>query len=140
MRRLVYVAIVCLFAFSTLFVNAEAASTMVIPSPVEFEQDTSVGVLASGSFSMSIAPYAKSQANKSFPLEAGETVSISAVYTPNNASMDFGLVDSDGVFHYFNVSNGNVDKTIRVSENGNYTFAIRNNSNKTVKVSGFVHY
>lgn len=33
-----------------------------------------------------------------------------------------------------------VDKTIRVNANGNYTFAVRNNSGQTVKVSGFVRY
>ena len=54
--------------------------------------------------------------------------------------MDFGLVDSEGIFHYVNVTTGSIDKTIEVPENGNYVFAIRNNSESTVKVSGFVTY
>lgn len=88
----------------------------------------------------SVAAYGKSEADKAFPLESGETVSISAVYSPDDASMDFGLVDPEGVFHYFNVKNGSVDKTIKVEESGNYTFAVRNNSDVTVKVTGFVRY
>ncbi len=54
--------------------------------------------------------------------------------------MDFGLVDPNGVFHFFNVTDGSVDKTIQVNENGNYKLAVRNNSDQTVKVTGFVRY
>ncbi len=43
--------------------------------------------------------------------------------------MDFGLVDPDGVFHYFNVTDGNIDKTIQVNENGNYILALQKVSN-----------
>ena len=89
---------------------------------------------------MSVAPSGKSEANKALPLAAGETVNISAVYAPENSSMDFGLVDPEGVFHYFTVTGGSIDKTIRVSESGNYKFAIRNNSGVTVKVSGIINY
>lgn len=67
-------------------------------------------------------------------------MNISAVYAPENSSMDFGLVDTDDVFHYFTVTGGSIDKTIRVSESGNYKFAIRNNSGVTVKVSGIINY
>lgn len=140
MRKIMCMAMVCLFAFGTFCVSAGATGAMAVPPPAEFQQEPSVSVLASGSFNMSVAPYGKSEADKTFPLEAGETVSISAVYSPDDASMDFGLVDPDGVFHYFNVTDGSIDKTIQVNENGNYTFAVRNNSGETVKVSGFVKY
>ena len=139
MRKLVSMAMVCMFWVSVLCISAEATGTTKI-SIEYFKQDSGIGVLATGSFNMSVAPYGKSEANKALPLAAGETVSISAVYTPEDSSMDFGLVDPDGVFHYFTVTGGSVDKTIRVSESGNYTFAIRNNSGVTVKVSGFVNY
>lgn len=52
-------------------------------------------------------------------MEAGETITVSATYTPRSAS---------------------VDKTIRVNQRGDYTLAIRNNSSNTVSVSGFVNY
>lgn len=95
---------------------------------------------ATGSFNMSIAAKTKSLAANSFPLAAGETVTIKASYIPFDASVDFGLVDSDGIFHYFNINDGNIDKTIQVDESGNYTLQVRNNSGVTIKVSGFVNY
>ena len=39
-----------------------------------------------------------------------------------------------------NVSDGSVDRTIEVTQRGNYTLAIRNNSSKTVFVTGIVNY
>lgn len=95
---------------------------------------------AMGSFNMTVSGKALSLATSSFPLAAGETVTINASYAPFDASVDFGLVDSDGVFHYFNVTTGSIDKTILIEKNGNYTLQIRNNSSSAVKVSGFVNY
>ena len=73
-------------------------------------------------------------------IKAGETVRIRANYSPENASLDFGLVDSNEKFHYINVTTGSIDKTIEIPENGDYTLAIRNNSSKSVKVTGDVRY
>ena len=78
--------------------------------------------------------------NVKFPLEANETVTINASYSPSSSSMDFGLVTSDGYFYYINVDNGNINKTIRVEERGNYMLAVRNNSDDTVSVVGYVNY
>jgi hypothetical protein len=50
------------------------------------------------------------------------------------------MVYPDGVFHYFTVSDGSIDETIEIEERGNYTLAIRNNSGKVIRVSGFVKY
>ena len=36
------------------------------------------------------------------------------------------------------VSSGTISQKIKISTAGNYTFAVRNNSSQTVKVSGFV--
>lgn len=79
-------------------------------------------------------------ADTSFTMSAGETVWIRANYSPENASLDFGLVDSNEKFHYINVTTGSIDKTIEIPENGDYTLAIRNNSSKSVKVTGDVRY
>ena len=73
-------------------------------------------------------------------VEAGETVRIYATYSPDDASVDIGLIDPDGIFHYFNVTDGTIDKTIEIAESGNYRLAVKNNSSKTVKISGFVKY
>ncbi len=95
---------------------------------------------ASGRFNMDVSAKKIAKASSSFPMEAGETVKINAVYSPDTASVDFGLLDSKGVFHYVNVTSGNINQTIEIEESGNYTLAVRNNSEKTVKVSGFVNY
>ncbi len=49
-------------------------------------------------------------------MEAGETVRIRGIYSPEDASMDFGLIDSAGVFHYVNVKDGSIDQTFKISE------------------------
>lgn len=95
---------------------------------------------ASGSFNVSVDPYARAKGDTDFPLEAGETVRIYATYSPEGASVDFGLVDPDGVFHYVSAENGSFDETFEVPESGNYRLGIKNNSGQTVKVSGFVKY
>ena len=78
--------------------------------------------------------------NVKSPLEAGETVTINASYSPFSASVDFGLIAPDGYFYYINVKNGSINKTIRVDERGNYMLAVRNNSDDTVSVVGYVNY
>jgi len=85
---------------------------------------------------MNIASGRTMLADTSFPLEVGETVTINASYSPGPASVDFGLVDDDGIFHSVNVTDGNIDYTIQITERGNYTFAVRNNSSTTIAVSG----
>lgn len=95
---------------------------------------------ASGRFSMEIPGETLLAADKSFSLESGEEVTINASYSPRSASLDFGLIDSDGIFHYLTVSNGSINKTIGIEKRGSYTLAVRNNSSQTVSVSGFVEY
>lgn len=80
------------------------------------------------------------KASSSFPMEYGETVTITASYSPASASMDFGLIDSEGTFYPVRASDGSINQTIRIDLRGNYTFAVRNNSSYTVNVSGFVNY
>lgn len=95
---------------------------------------------ASGTFSVSINPRARITGDSDFPLDVGETVRIYATYSPSGADLDFGLIDSDNVFHYVSAESGNVDVTFEIPESGNYRLGIRNNSAQTVKVSGFVRY
>ena len=80
------------------------------------------------------------ESSTSFPMEYGETVTITASYSPASASVDFGLIDSDGVFYPVRGSNGSINQTIRIDLRGTYTFAVRNNSSYKVSVSGFVNY
>lgn len=132
---LVVVAIAC-----CLCVNAEAAGTKAIGAYDSAKLEVNSVLRASGSFNVSVKPHARAKGDTDFPLEAGETVRIYATYSPDSANMDFGLVDPDGVFHYVSAKNGSVDTTFEVSERGNYRLGIKNNSENTVQVSGFVKY
>lgn len=95
---------------------------------------------ASGRFSMEIPGNAFFTADKAFPLEAGETVTINAVYSPRSASLDFGLIAPDGLFYSVGAQEGSLDATIEVNQRGYYTLAVRNNSETDISVSGFVTY
>ena len=131
-KRLFCMAMTCVLVVCCVCVHAEAVEE------AEREQDIFTA-RASGKFSMEVPADTIVKASSSFPLEAGETVRINASYSPDG-SVDFGLIDSDGVFHYLNVTNGSIDRTILIEEKGNYTFAVRNNSSKTISVSGYVNY
>lgn len=95
---------------------------------------------ASGRFDITVMAGALKPAKTSFPMAAGETVTINATYSPSSADIDFGLVDKNGTFHYLKGENGVFNKKIEIPENGTYTFAVRNNSNVSVNVMGFVKY
>lgn len=106
----------------------------------EDSQEEVATVRATGRFNLEVPGGSFVTANSSFPLEAGETVTIKASYTPFSASVDFGLIAPDGYFYYINVNNGSFDETIMVDKRGNYTFAVMNNSSATISVSGYVNY
>ena len=95
---------------------------------------------ASGRFSLDVPGNVMFEADSSFPLNAGETVTIEANYSPWSASVDFGLIAPDGLFYPVRGQNGSINKTIEIVERGNYTFAILNNSSVEISVSGFVKY
>lgn len=103
-------------------------------------QETRIVLRATGKFNLDVPADTILKASTSFPLETGETVTINAVYSPESASMDFGLIDPDGLFHPVRASDGSFHQTMEVDQRGNYTFAIRNNSDYEVSVSGFVTY
>ena len=95
---------------------------------------------ATGKLNITIPAYTTKKASSSFPLESGESVTINASYSPSSARVDFGLIGSDGKFHYVSASSGSINCKINISERGNYTLAIRNNSTNSVQVTGYVTY
>ncbi|WP_298021659.1 hypothetical protein [uncultured Dysosmobacter sp.] len=121
------IAVSC-FGFSTKAAGVEVCE---VHSDVE---------RASGRFSIDIPGNTLAVTSSYFPLEAGETVTISAVYSPRSASVDFGLIAPDSLFYPFRAENGSFDKTIEVNQRGYYTLAVRNNSSFDISVSGFVTY
>lgn len=138
MKRIICLVLACIVAAGAISVPASAAETEIIA--MENAADSFITPFATKSFDMSIPAKSKVLANTTFSLAAWETVTIKASYSPFSASVDFGLVDSDGTFHYINVTGGSIDKTIQVNESGDYRLQIRNNSSAEVEVSGFVNY
>ena len=80
---------------------------------------------ATGHFDMEVPGNSTVKADKEFPLEIGETVAINAVYSPQTASVDFGLIAPDGLFYGLNTTAGSFDKAIKVSQRGRYYFAVK---------------
>lgn len=139
MRRFLCVVMAGMMAIGCLCTGVGAADEINLTS--EENKLTEVAIMrATGNFDGTIKANSESVLNPKFSLAAGETVRIRASYSPEDASMDFGLVDSDGIYHYINVKTGSIDKTIKVPENGSYTVLIRNNSSTSVKVTGTVRY
>ena len=77
---------------------------------------------------------------QALPYVKGDTIKYDCTYTPKSASMDFGYIDSDNVFHYLNYTSGSVNQSFEIARSGQYTLAIRNNESYAVTVMGTVKY
>ena len=135
MKRIACLALVCCLLIGTIVMPAGATEAI----PQTEESDIAIP-LATNSFNMSIPANTKVRANTSFSLVVGETITIKASYAPFSASVDVGFIAPDGKFYYFNVTGGSIDQTITVSQTGQYTLQIRNNSSSAIQISGFVNY
>ena len=137
MKRILSIVLACMLSISCLTVNANAFSVDDIGPEVSMVD--MLVTRASGSFSVSVSAGSIVGDRRELSLSKGETVQITATYSPSG-SVDFGLIDSNGVFHYVNTTNGSIDKSIEIKENGTYIFAVRNNSSQEIKVSGDIRY
>ncbi len=95
---------------------------------------------ATSRFTIDVPAGTLRQANTTFPLDPGEVVTIKASYSPFSANVDFGLIAPNGRFYYVTVTDGSVDQSIEITQRGEYTFAVRNNSSYSVNVSGYINY
>ncbi len=125
----------CLFMVAVVLFCCLGIQATATDMPAE-----TTSLRATGNFHVVVSPGVIEKANTKLSLEAGEQVTIKAAYSPFSASVDIGLIDSSGVFHYFTAENGIFDETIIIETRGNYTFAIRNNSTYAVEVTGYVNY
>lgn len=137
MKRILSAVLACMLSVSCFTVNANAFSAD--DTSPEVSMVDMLVTRASGSFSVSVSANSIVGDRRELSLSKGETVQITATYSPSG-SVDFGLIDSAGVFHYVNTTNGSIDKSIEIKENGTYIFAVRNNSSKEIKVSGNISY
>lgn len=137
-KQLLPIALACAIIIGVISFPANAAEVITPPSDITA---TSYQLpRATSSFDTNISAQSKLQADPSLPLSAGDTVTISATYTPASASVDFGLLTPNGTFYYLTASDGSIDSSIEIPENGHYVFQIRNNSKVGIHVMGFVHY
>ena len=95
---------------------------------------------AVGSVEFTVRPGTIARVSSPLSLEPGDEVTINCIYTPRNADVDFGLIAEDNIFHFISGDNGSIQKTIEVNKMGNYYFAVRNNSDDTIEVMGYVYY
>lgn len=133
-KRKLSMVLCCMLLVSMISLPVNAAEIQATTQAI------SLSPRATGSFNWTIPAKTKAQGDIVFPLAAGETVTIKASYSPFSASVDFGVIAPDGGYYGFNITSGSIDKTIRVSESGDYIFQIRNNSSTEIEVSGFVNY
>ena len=89
---------------------------------------------------MTVRPNTITRIGTGLSLETDELVTINCTYSPRSADVDFGLVSADNEFGYFSGNDGICSETIRISKTGIYYFAIRNNSEEPVGVTGYVYY
>ncbi len=95
---------------------------------------------ATTSVSWSVKANILKEANTTFPMEAGECVTINCSYTPRWADVEFGLIAPDNRFYYLPGENGSINRAIRIDERGEYRFGVYNKSSNTVSVTGFIEY
>ncbi len=138
MKRMLCIVLCCVLLVSVISLSANASEVQA--TTLELSFDNFVSSRATGSFNWTIPAKTNATGDIVFPLAAGETVTIKASYSPFSASVDFGIIAPDGNYYGFNVTSGSIDKTIRVSESGDYILQIRNNSSTEIEVSGFVNY
>ena len=138
MKRMLCMVLCCVLLVGVISLSANASEVQA--TNLELSFDNFVSSCATGSFNWTIPAKTNATGDIVFPLAAGETVTIKASYSPFSASVDFGVIAPDGNYYGFNVTSGSIDKSIRVSENGDYILQVRNNSSTEIEVSGFVNY
>lgn len=122
-KRKLFCAILLSFICCGFCVHAQAASARI-----------------TNRFTVLVDPGTMKASDISPILEAGDTVDINLTYSPKWVDVDVGLIAPDGMFYCFSGTNGSVNDTIEITTRGKYTFAIHNNSDSEITVSGFVSY
>ena len=128
-----FLLLAIILAFACLTMNAGAVQAEPEANTLSIER-------ASGRFSVDVSKQSTFTADSDFFLDVGETVTITATYTPRSASVDFGLIAPDGLFYSLPGQRGSFSETFKIDQRGYYTLAIRNNSDSAVSVSGTVTY
>ena len=153
LKKLIQIILLCIMVTGCLCVTASAKEVPIgqilriedmkceqidVSSLDVWEEDN--GLCRSNSIRTSVAAYSHVVSNEKFFLAERGIITINCSYSPSSASMDFGVIAPDGYFYFLNVGGGSINRSIRVSQSGDYLLAIRNNSSQVVSVVGFVDY
>lgn len=131
LRKLVASILICTLIFGCTATFAGAA---------EVSSEAIVSSRASGSLDIQVSANTIGYVGDWFYASSGDTIKYECTYTPKSASVDFGCIDADGVFYYLNCTSGSISKSIEANQRGQYMLAIRNNSSRSIIVTGSVKY
>ena len=120
-----------------LVTGSFVSSTTAVESQISSEPVSAIE-RASGWFSETVSAGKTKKLGSGISLRVGEIVNFDASYSPSDASVDFGIVDSSNVFYYINSTTGSVDGDVAIPVTGSYTPAIRNNSSGSISVAGII--
>ena len=143
--RIVTLFLVCIFMLNGVSASAVGAAV----APMELSQvhceviDTAAledQIRATGAYDWDISSGKIMKGDTAFPLGQNEIVTINCTYSPRESELDIGLVAPNGRFYYIETSGGVFNESIKVDDAGYYYLAIRNNSDDSVNVKGFVYY
>ena len=129
-KRLSSAILACMLLFScslvpTMAVEAPASQIVMPRAAGRLDYTLSPGITLVG---------------QEFFLEVGDTIKYTCTYPPKSASVDFGVIAPDGLFHFLNSTSGSIDKSFSVGLLGQYQLAIRNNASSDITVTGTVKY
>ena len=130
-KRLILVPLFCLLLLGSSFVPTMAT---------DISSNSTVILRASGRLDHSFSANSITPLGQQFSLDMDEIVAFNCTYTPKSASVDFGIIDSDGIFYYLTSTSGSINSSIRIESSDQYILAIRNNASYAVTVTGTVRY
>jgi len=133
-KRTISFILVSFLFVGMLVLPVEAAQTP------DSDQSMTIIPFATDSFSLTVSGKTVAKADTSFSMAKGETISISANYSPFYADVDIGVVSPNGDYIYISSTEGKFDQSLLIEESGRYTLMVRNNSNREISISGVVNY
>ena len=68
----------------------------------------------------------------------GEVVTISISWTPTSSSVDVGLLDAAGTYHYVTCTGGACSHDFHIVTGGDYHVCIRNRGPSTINYNGYI--
>ena len=104
------------------------------------EAEVDISTKASSKFEVKVKPNSIIRGSFALPLAENEVITITCVYSPSTADIDLGLITPDDVYRLFSGEEGSFNRSIRVDKSGEYYLALRNNTDMTVEVIGYLYY